>query len=118
MEESVNELRARCIRVFESSVRKTEKAFVRMSMNNQSTTTITKRLVALKIGLAVLNDTLSQQSYRYSSEELLTSRDILNSMLPSMRKILSTSKDGSPQRTLLERRIQAFELVIKILKTN
>lgn len=100
------------IESFQSSIRKSEKALTQMAQKGVHTSLIEKRLKALYIGLAVLEKLWNDQPYPYSQEELAETRNILMGLLPSMTSMYTQSKVGSPQRTLLEKRIKSVELAI------
>ncbi|WP_293892273.1 hypothetical protein [Sphaerochaeta sp. UBA5856] len=55
--------------LFASSIRKLEKALTSVQQNVASTTAVSKRLQALKIGLAALQIRWDNQEYPYSAEE-------------------------------------------------
>ncbi|MGH0941055.1 hypothetical protein ACQVTS_06815 [Bacillus mycoides] len=99
------------IKSLQSTIRKLENAFSQMTQKGANTTLVKKRLKAVCIGLAVWN----QESHRYSQEELAEARNILAGLLPSIERAYDKSKAGSPQRTLLERRIKGLELSIQAI---
>ncbi len=103
------------IKSFQSTIRKTEKALTQMTEKGANTTLIKKRLNALHIGLALLENVWNQIPHPYTQEELAEARPILTGLLPSIEKIYTKSKVGSPQRTLLERRIKSLELAIQAI---
>ncbi len=55
--------------LFASSIRQLEKALTSVQQNVASTTAVSKRLQALKIGLAALQIRWDNQEYPYSAEE-------------------------------------------------
>jgi hypothetical protein len=55
--------------LFASSIRKLGKDLTSVKQNVASTTAVSKRLQALKIGLAVLQTRWDNQEYPYSAEE-------------------------------------------------
>ncbi len=81
-----------------------------MTEKGTDTTLVKKRLKAVCVGLAVLENVWNQKSHQYSQEELAEARNVLASLLPSIERAYDKSKVGSPQRTLLTRRIKALEL--------
>ncbi|PDY50239.1 hypothetical protein, partial [Bacillus cereus] len=74
-----------------------------------------KRFKAVCIGLAALENAWNQQSHQYSQEELIEARNVLVGLLPSIERAYDKSKVGSPQRTLLTRRIKALELSVQAI---
>lgn len=63
----------------------------------------------------MLESVWNQETHHYTKEDLAEARNVLISLLPSIEKIYVKSKLGSPQRTLLERRIKSLELSIQAL---
>ena len=114
--DSVTEtVRTESIQSFQSTIRKMEKGLAQMKEKGANTTLIEKRLHAMRIGLAVLESTWNRQPYPYGKEALSKARDVLRGLIPSVEKAYANSKTGSPQRTLLERRLKSLELAIKAI---
>lgn len=103
------------IKSLQSTINKLEKALAQMTEKGANTTLVTKRLKALYIGLAVLENVWNQSPHHYSQEDLAEARKILTGLLPSIENIYTKSKAGSPQKTLLERRIKALKLAIQAI---
>lgn len=105
------------IKSFQSTIGKSEKALAQMTQKGASTTLIKKRLKALYIGLAILENVWNQSPhhYHYTQEELAEARHVLTGLFPSIENIYAKSKAGSPQRTLLERRIKSLELAVQAI---
>ncbi|WP_394232037.1 hypothetical protein [Niallia oryzisoli] len=105
------------IKSFQSTIRKTEKALAQMNQKSANITLITKRLNALQIGLAILETiwNQSQTPQHYTQTDFVEARNVLASLFPSIESIYAKSKEGSPQRTLLERRIKALQLAIQAI---
>jgi hypothetical protein len=83
-----------------------------MTQKGANTTLVKKRLKALNIGLAMLEFVWNQRPHHYTVEEIAEARNVLNGLFPSIENIYAKSKEGSSQRTLLERRIKALELAV------
>lgn len=107
--------RAESIEALQSTIRKSEKALAQMTEKGASTTLVEKRLRALYTGLAVLENVWHQEPHHYTPEELAEARAVLAGLLPSIQSIYARSKEGSPQRTLLERRIKALERAVQAI---
>jgi len=101
------------ISYLQSSIRKTEKSLAQMNDKGVSTILVRKRLEALNIGLDILESTWNKKPNRYAEEDLKSAQDVLERLLPGIIRIYEKSKLGSPQRTLLERRIKSLELAIE-----
>lgn len=112
MENIPAEVQLESIKSFQSTIRKSEKALVQMKGKGANTSLIEKRLKAHLVGLAVLEHLWRGEAHLYSKRELAEARDVLAGLLPSIEKLYGKSKESSPQRTLLERRIKSLELVI------
>ena len=115
MENVTNLNKLESIKSFQSSIKKSEKALDQMIQKGANTTLIRKRLKALRIGLAMLEYVWNQRPHHYNLEELAETRYVLNGLLPSIESIWAKSKVGSPQKTLLERRIKAFKLAVQAI---
>lgn len=116
MDNISNEDKLLSIKSFQSSIRKSEKALEQMTEKGANTTLISKRLKALQIGLAVLEKVWNLRTYEYTKEDLAEAHDTLIGLLPSIENIYAKSKVGSPQKTLLERRIKSLKLAVQAIE--
>jgi hypothetical protein len=103
------------IKSLESTIRKLENALSQMTQKGANTTLVKKRLNAVNIGLAIIEHVWNQKPHPYTQDDLAEALNVLIGLTPSVETSLAKSKDGSPQRTLLERRLKALELVIQAL---
>jgi len=115
MENVTTASKTESINSFQSSIRKTEKALAHMAAKGANTTLIEKRLKSLRIGLAMLEYVWDQRPHNYTPEELTEAHHVLTGLLPSIKSIYAKSKAGSPQKTLLERRLKALELAVQAI---
>ena len=115
MENVSNADKLESIKSLQSTISKLEKALSQMTQKGANTTLVKKRLDAVCIGLAMLENIWDQKPHYYTLEDLAEARDVLAGLLPSIEKIYVKSKAGSPQRTLIERRIKALELAIQAI---
>ncbi|MDY7224186.1 hypothetical protein [Halalkalibacterium halodurans] len=116
MENVSNANKLESINSLQSTSIKLENALSQMTQKGANTTLVKKRLNAISIGLAILeNDVWNQRPHHYTKEDLAEARHVLTGLLPSIEKSYANSKAGSPQRTLLERRIKALELAIQAI---
>lgn len=114
--ESVSDVdKLESIKSFQSTIRKTERALAQMTEKGANTTLVEKRLKALYIGLALLENVWNQRPHHYTQEDLAEAHHVLNGLLPSIVKIYAKSEAGSPQKTLLKRRIKALKLAVLAL---
>ena len=98
-----------------SAISKSQKALIQMTGKGANTTVIEMRLKALEMGLAVLDQTWNGQPVAYTLQELAESRVVLFGLLPALEKAYAKSKPGSPQKTLLARRLKAMELTLQAM---
>lgn len=104
------------IKAFQSAISKSEKALAQMTHKGANTALLKKRLNALNIGLAMLENVWNRIPHHYTQEDLADARNVLTGLLPSIESIYAKSKAGSPQRTLLERRIKALDLAVQAIE--
>nr|WP_269410965.1 hypothetical protein [Lentibacillus daqui] len=69
----------------------------------------------MKIGLKSLKGTWNGKDFSHNEETILTSKEALQSLIPSIEKQIAKAKEGSSQKTLNERRLIALKLVIESL---
>ncbi|CAH1192516.1 hypothetical protein PAECIP111892_00994 [Paenibacillus auburnensis] len=103
------------IKSLESTIRKLENALSQMTQNGANTTLVKKRLKAVSIGLAMLEHVWNQEPLNYIQEDLAEARQVIIGLFPSIQNSYAKSKTGSPQRTLLERRIKALKLAVQAI---
>ena len=115
METVSDAVKQESIKSFQSTIRKSEKALVQMQQKGASTTLVEKRLKALRTGLAVLESVWDHRPHPYTREDLVEAREVLTGLFPSIEDIYSKSHIGSPQKTLLQRRIKALELAVQAI---
>ena len=100
---------------FGSAIRKTDKALLGMTGKAANTALIRKRLDALKVGLAVLENAWHNKPHSYSPAQLAAAGEVLRGLLPSIEKLCAKAKTGSPQRTLLDRRATSLKLAVQAI---
>ncbi|KAA0944279.1 hypothetical protein FQ087_19395 [Sporosarcina sp. ANT_H38] len=115
MENVSNVDKLESLKSFQSTISKSEKALATMTQKDANTTLISKRLKALYIGLVMLENVWNQRPHQYTQEDLAEARNVLISLFPSIENSYVKSKAGSPQRTLLERRIKSLELAVQAI---
>jgi len=115
MENVLNVDRLEAIKSLQSTISKLENALSQMTYNGANTTLVKKRLKAVSIGLAILENVWNQRPHNYTQEDLADARNVIINLLPSIENSYAKSNAGSPQRTLLERRIKALDLAAQAL---
>ncbi|MEK5476965.1 hypothetical protein NYE70_08405 [Paenibacillus sp. FSL R5-0407] len=103
------------IKSLESTIRKLENAFSQMAQKGANTTLVEKRQKAVTIGLAMLEQVWNQKPHDYTQHDLIEARNVLIGLTPSVETSYAKSKEGSPQRTLLERRLKSLGLVVQAI---
>ncbi|ATP41921.1 hypothetical protein CSE16_18885 [Solibacillus sp. R5-41] len=106
------------INSLESTLNKLSNAFKSMTEKGSNTTLVKKRRDAIKVGLKSLIEVWDGGDFPYDEEIILTSKDVLQSIIPSIEKQLAKAKEGSAQKTLNERRLIAIKLAIKSLENR
>ena len=115
MESVSNVDKLESIKSFQSTIRKLEKTLATMTQKGANTTLVKKRLKASYIGLSILENVWNQRPHHYTLEDLAEARNVLTGLFPSIENSYAKLKAGSPQRTLLERRIKALELAVQAI---
>lgn len=103
------------IKSLQSTIGKLEKSLKQMTQKGANTTLVKKRLKAINIGLAMLENVWNQRPHNYTEEDLAEAHNVLTGLFPSIENTYAKLKAGSPQRTLLERRIKALELAVQAI---
>nr|WP_285858537.1 hypothetical protein [Paenibacillus sp. MER 99-2] len=114
-----SEERMEAIRAFESTIHKLENALVNMTQKGTTNTTLVqKRLTAVHIGLAMLDHTWHGTPLLYTEEEIREAHHTITGLFPTLEIQYAKAKAGSAQKTLLERRIRAFELAVQMMSNK
>ncbi|RUL47382.1 hypothetical protein [Lysinibacillus antri] len=112
------EIQDMSIKSLESTFNKLSTAYKSMTEKGLNTTLVKKRRNAVKLGLESLNAFWNGGEFFYDKEIILTSKDILQSVMPSIEKQIAKAKGGSAQKTLNERRLIALKLAIESLENR
>lgn len=104
------------IKSLESTFHKLSNAYKSMTEKGSNTTLVEKRRDAIKVGLESVKGVWNGVDSFYTKEEILQSKHILQSIIPSIEKQIAKAKDGSPQKTLNERRVIALKLAIESME--
>jgi hypothetical protein len=110
------EIKVLSIKSLESTFSKLSNAYDSMTAKGSNTTLVKKRRDAVNIGLESLKGTWDGVDFSYEREDILTSKEVLQSLIPSIEKQIAKAKDGSPQKTLNERRLTALKLAIQSIE--
>lgn len=109
------EIQRLSIQSLESTFNKLSHAYDSMIEKGANTTLVRKRRDAVKVGLDSLNATWNGADFSYDKENVLSSVEVLQSLIPSIEKQIAKAKEGSSQKTLNERRLTALKLAIESL---
>jgi hypothetical protein len=105
-------------KTLQSAVGKSKRALAQMTQKGANTSLLEKRLKALSISLVVLENEGKHLSTLFSHSELAETRSMLINLLISIERLYEKSKSESSQKTLLEKRILAMNLVIQMIDEN
>lgn len=106
------------LKSLESTYNKLSNAYKSMTEKGSNTTLVQKRRNAIKIGLESLNVAWNGGDFFYDVEIILTSKDTLQGVIPSIEQQIAKAKEGSSQKTLNERRLTALKLAIESLENR
>lgn len=82
----------------ESTFNKLSNAYKSMTEKGSNTTLVKKRQNAVKVGLKSLGNTWNGKNFSHDEETALTSKDVLQGMIPSIEKQIAKAKEGSSQK--------------------
>lgn len=102
----------------ESTFNKLSNAYKSMTEKGSNTTLVQKRRNAIKIGLESLKVAWNGGDFFYDAEIIMTSKDTLQGVIPSIEQQIAKAKEGSSQKTLNERRLTALKLAIESLENR
>ncbi|WP_342576949.1 hypothetical protein [Paenibacillus sp. FSL M8-0142] len=105
------------IQSMQSTLKKLENAYNNMIGKEANITLIKKRRDAVKIALDSLENAWHGTGFPYEMLDIFEARTVIVGILPSVKKQYQNAKEGSPQKTLLERRIASIEAAINALDT-
>ncbi|ANY76783.1 hypothetical protein BBD41_28625 [Paenibacillus ihbetae] len=106
------------IQSMQSTLRKLESGFKRMTEKEANTSLIKKRRDAVKIALDSLEHAWHGTDFPYEMSDILEARTVIAGILPSVKSQYENAKEGSPQKTLLVRRIASIEAAIDALDNH
>jgi len=106
------------IQSMQSTLKKLENAYNNMIGKGANPTLIKKRRDAVKIALDSLENAWQGAEFPYEMLDILEARTVLVGILPSVKQQFDNAKEGSPQKTLLERRIASIEAAIEALNAH
>ena len=112
MDHVTAEEKQQLIEAFNSIIRKSEKALSHMKENSSQTKQLEKRMKAVRIGLKTLTSRWDGLEWDVCLTDALEAKKELESLLHTLPSFLKKLKEGSGQRTYMERRIKALNLAI------
>lgn len=111
-----HEIQQMSIKSLDSTFNKLSNAYTSMTEKGSNTTLVKKRQSAVKIGLESLKSTWNGEGFSYDDKIILSSKEVLQGVIPSIEKQIAKAKEGSSQKTLNEHRLTALELAIESLE--
>ncbi|MCM3714752.1 hypothetical protein M3202_11750 [Alkalihalobacillus oceani] len=115
MENIFNEDKLESVKSLLSTRNKLENAMSQMTQKGANTTLVQKRFKAVSVGLAVLEDRWYENPHLYTGTDLAEARKVLTGLFPSIENNYAKSRVGSPQRTLLARRLKAMKVAVQAI---
>lgn len=112
------EARESALKSLESTFMKLSNAYETMLEKDANITTVEKRKQAVEIGLASLNDVWTGSGFAFEQETLKSAIMTLESLLPSIETQIEKAKEGSGQKTLNVRRLEALQFALKSLENR
>lgn len=111
-----SELKKNSIKSLDSTLKKLEKAYIKMNDEGKNITVVRKRRNSIKIGLDSLQNDWEDHDFNYSKEDIVLAIEVLYSLKPSIQKQIDKVDGFSSQKTLNEKRLNAINLSIKSLE--
>ena len=105
--ENMNE----ALRAFNSSISKCEKAKEKLKENSPQHKWVNRQLEAFYISVSLIELSLGETrgaANQYTAEELASAGETIKKLIETCEKLPDKFKDGSPQRTLAIRRLEAL----------
>lgn len=112
------EIQELSIQSLKSTFNKLSHAYQSMLEKGANTTLVKKRRDAVKIGLESLKGDRHGEDFSSNKQDIKKSKEVLESLIPSLEKQIAKAKEGSPQKTLNERRLTALQLAIESLQNR
>jgi hypothetical protein len=114
---SENEVRE-AARAIASALRKSEKAILKLKEHSPQFRLTAESISAYQIALALIErERGSQDALSFSEEECTRAHTAFSSMIARVEKFLPKFAAGTPQHTLVVRRIRAFELAVRLIES-
>ncbi|WP_212745606.1 hypothetical protein [Marinilactibacillus psychrotolerans] len=110
------ELKKNSIKSLDSTLKKLEKAYIKMNDEGKNITVVRKRRNSIKIGLDSLQNDWEDHDFNYSKEDIFLAIEVLYSLKPSIQKQIDKVDGSSSQKTLNEKRLKAINLSISSLE--
>ena len=92
MENVSSMIKLESIKSLKSTISKSEKALAQMTYKGANTTLLNKRLMALHVGLAMLENAWNQRPHHCTQEDLVEAHNVLTGLFPSIEGIYANSK--------------------------
>jgi hypothetical protein len=103
------------VKSLESTLHKLKRSLESMKEQGSSTTLVRKRLLAIQVGLASLENDWFTQDFMCDEATIEASRDTLRRIASAVERQTTSAHRHSSQKTLIDRRRKALELAIQSL---
>lgn len=112
------EIQELSIESLQSTLNKLSNAYKSMTEKGSNTTLVEKRRNTVKVGLESLKGAWNEEDFFYEEEIILTSKEVLLGVIPTIEKQIAKAKDSSSQKTLNERRLITLKMAIESLENH
>ena len=106
-------------RAISSALMKSEKALLKLKEGSPQLRMTTENIRAFQIGLALIRrEQGARDALVFRKEELASAQAAFASMTARVEKVLPKFAAGTPQHTLVVRRIRAFEIAEQMIQAE
>jgi predicted RNase H-like nuclease (RuvC/YqgF family) len=103
------------VKSLESTLHKLKRSLESMKEQGSSTTLVRKRLLAIQVGLASLENDWFTQDFMFDEATIEASLETLKRIASAVERQTTSAHRHSSQKTLIDRRRKALELAIQSL---
>lgn len=115
MNTEVEYLRSMAVESLESTLHKLNRSLESIRKQGASTTLVQKRVLAVHVGLASLENDWFKRDFMFDEATIEASRDALRIIASAVERQTTSAHRHSSQKTLMDRRRKALELAIQSL---
>ncbi len=107
------------IRAFKSSISKCEKVQIKLKDGSPQKKWVGRQLEAFNIAVSLIENSFDEKRHmagKYAEPELINASDTNRLLISQCEKLLTKFEDGTSQKTLAVRRLNAFEIAAAMIK--